>query len=73
LNVDARTSTKDVEDCDVAIIAVRNYNLPEVIDHVRSLAKKGAKLISLLNGVEHIEKISAETGKDSIIGGSAYR
>lgn len=72
LNVDARTSTEDVEDCDVAIIAVRNYNLPEVIDHVRSLAKKGAKLISLLNGVEHIEKISAETGKDSIIGGSAY-
>ncbi|MEM0118008.1 MAG: 2-dehydropantoate 2-reductase [Conexivisphaerales archaeon] len=72
LRVDARVSASDIKRCDVCIVTVRNYSLDEVIDQIKSLASGGASIISLLNGVEHIEKISNAVARHKIVGGSAY-
>jgi 2-dehydropantoate 2-reductase len=52
-NVKMAVSTEEIEACDVVILAVKNYHLEQVIEQIRSLVNKGAKVLPLLNGVEH--------------------
>lgn len=72
LNVQAETNVNSISKCDVVIVAVRNYDLDGALKNIAQLAMRGASVISLLNGVEHIERILMEIPPTRIIGGSAY-
>ncbi|MEM3804334.1 MAG: ketopantoate reductase family protein [Conexivisphaerales archaeon] len=72
LTVQAETSAKLIPKCDVVIVAVRNFDLESVLKDIAYLASKGARVISLLNGVEHVEKLQKEISNLKMMGGSAY-
>ncbi len=72
LNVKAETEAGRIARCDVVVVAVRNFDLDGVMGMVGDLAGRGASVVSLLNGVEHIEKIRKTVDDGKIIGGSAY-
>ena len=72
LKVNVETRADAVQSCDVVVITVRNFDLDDVLDEVAFLVKNGANAISLLNGVEHIEKLRRIVTDEKILGGSAY-
>ena len=73
LKVEAETDEKSVKDCDVVILAIRNYHFDEsTLSKVVYFASKGSKVISFLNGVEHMERLRSVINDNQIIGGSAF-
>lgn len=72
LKVGAETSPEGVERCDVVMICVRNFDLEGILDSVGQFAERGASVVSLLNGVEHMERVRRLVPDERIIGGSAY-
>lgn len=73
LEVSVETEPGNLNHCDVTILSVRNFHLDsEMLDTARMQAAKGSKIISFLNGVEHMERLRAIVPDESIIGGSAF-
>jgi 2-dehydropantoate 2-reductase len=68
-NVKMAFRAEEIEACDVVIIAVKNYHLEQVIEQIRPLVNKGAKVLPLLNGVEHFEILQQSLGKEAVMGG----
>ncbi|MFC4770029.1 ketopantoate reductase family protein [Effusibacillus consociatus] len=60
---------EDIDGCDLIILGVKNYHLPGTIESLRPLVEKGAKILPLLNGVEHFDLLEQEFGKDAVLGG----
>jgi 2-dehydropantoate 2-reductase len=48
---------------------MKNYHLQSALDFIRPLIQKGAKVLPLLNGVEHIELLRHEFGEEAVLGG----
>lgn len=71
--VQAVRKVQEIENCDVAIIAVKNYSLDqELLESIGYLANRGAKVLTLLNGVEQFEKIRAKVADSKIVGGVCH-
>jgi 2-dehydropantoate 2-reductase len=60
---------QEIKDCDLVILSVKNYQLIEALPQIRPLVNLGAKVLPLLNGVEHFELLANEFGPDNILGG----
>ena len=78
VEVEAASEAKGLGQVDLAIVAVKNYSLPEVTPAARSLAKSGAMILPLLNGVEAADRLIASgVPSDLVLGGlteiSAFR
>jgi 2-dehydropantoate 2-reductase len=68
--VEATDDPQQLGAVDCAIIAVKNYSLPEVAPVARSLADKGADILPLLNGVEAADRLIAEgIPENRVLGG----
>jgi 2-dehydropantoate 2-reductase len=61
-----------IDGFDVLIVAVKNYALDSVLKDIAQLGKKGSWVISVLNGIEHIDKISSVVRMQQIVGGPLY-
>ncbi|TVY07780.1 ketopantoate reductase family protein [Paenibacillus cremeus] len=59
----------EIKACDLVIVAVKNYQLPAVIDSIRNLVERGALVLPLLNGVEHFEVLKQAFGEAAVLGG----
>jgi 2-dehydropantoate 2-reductase len=57
--VAATDDPRQLGEVELAILAVKNYSLPEVVPAVRSLAVAGATILPLLNGVEVTDRLAA--------------
>ena len=68
--VEAADNPKTFGECDVAIVAVKTYSLPEVAPAARLLASSGAAILPLLNGVEAMDRL-VESGvpESQVLGG----
>ena len=55
--------------CDLVLLAVKNYHLPQLIESIRPLVEQGAKVLPLLNGVEHFDILAQAFGKQAVLGG----
>jgi len=55
--------------CDLVLLAVKNYHLQPLLESIRPLVERGAKVLPLLNGVEHFNILSQAFGKQAVIGG----
>lgn len=62
----------EIENPDLAVLAVKGYHLGGTIPALKTLVDKGAKVLPLLNGIEHISILQQELGEEAVIGGSAY-
>lgn len=60
---------REIDECDLILLSVKNYHLPAVMDSIRLLVERGARILPLLNGVEHYELLKQQFGADAILGG----
>ncbi|MHB2035612.1 MAG: ketopantoate reductase family protein, partial [Nitrososphaerales archaeon] len=71
--VRVETDVQEISGCDVIIVAVKNYALESVIWEIAYLANTYNPLVvSVLNGVEHVEKIRSVVPPNRIVGGPMY-
>ncbi|HYO12064.1 MAG TPA: ketopantoate reductase family protein [Thermoanaerobaculia bacterium] len=68
--VEAAVSPEELGGADYAILAVKNYSLPEIAPAARFLAEQGAVVVPLLNGVDVAERL-VEQGvpEERVLGG----
>jgi len=60
---------KEIKGCDLVILSVKNYQLEGALTQIKPLVNLGAKVLPLLNGVEHFELLAKEFGPDNVLGG----
>jgi 2-dehydropantoate 2-reductase len=61
----------EVGDCDVVLFAVKAYDIEAAAAPLKPLVDRGATIISVLNGVDHQDRIGAVVGADYVLGGLA--
>ncbi|MFH0067631.1 ketopantoate reductase family protein [Peribacillus sp. NPDC056705] len=67
--------TEDVNDIvkvDLVILAVKGQHLQGTLPDLKVLVEKGAKVLPLLNGLEHVSILQDELGDEAVLGGSAF-
>lgn len=72
LKVRAVRTVEEIENCEVTIVTVKNYSLNQVLKNIVYLVDCGAKVLTLMNGVEQFEKIRSEVGDKKIVGGVCH-
>lgn len=63
---------EEIKDVDLVITAVKGYHIQGALNDLKALVDKGAKVVPLLNGMEHIEILQRELGKENVLGGLAF-
>lgn len=63
---------KEVKQVDLVLVGVKGYHLEGAMESLRVLAKKGAYILPVLNGIEHISRLQDELGNDAVLGGLAF-
>ena len=61
----------NVGPCDVVLFAVKAYDIEAAAAPLKPLVEAGATLISVLNGVDHQDRIGAVLGPGRVLGGLA--
>lgn len=61
--------SSEIDGCDLVILAVKNYHLENTIPRLKPLVASGAKILPLLNGVEHFDLLTNEFGAETVLGG----
>jgi len=70
--VGATDQPHELPAADAAILAVKNYSLPDVVPVVRLVAERGADVVSLLNGVTAADElIAGGVPRSRVLGGLA--
>lgn len=59
----------EIEECDLVLLGVKNYQLAGTFPQLGYLVRLGAKILPLLNGVEHFDILAKEFGPENILGG----
>lgn len=62
----------DIEKADLVILAVKGPHLQGTLSDLKVLVEKGAMVLPLLNGLEHISILQNELGEEAVLGGSAF-
>lgn len=65
-------NTEEIEQPDLVILALKNYHLDAALPQLETLVKKGAKILPLLNGVQHMEILTNRFGEENVLGGVCY-
>lgn len=61
---------KDIPHCDLVLLCLKNYQLAACLPQLKELVSKGAKILPLLNGIEHFEILTKEFGEENVIAGN---
>ncbi|MGE7119492.1 ketopantoate reductase family protein [Peribacillus sp. NPDC097264] len=62
----------DIQQVDLVLLTVKGFHLRGALPDLKVLVDKGAKVLPLLNGLEHISILQDELGEANVIGGSAF-
>ncbi|MBO0998014.1 2-dehydropantoate 2-reductase [Bacillus sp. SD075] len=65
-------NVSDIDKVDLVILAVKGQHLQGTLTDLKVLVEKGAKVLPLLNGLEHISILQDELGDEAVLGGSAF-
>ncbi|MFC8559300.1 ketopantoate reductase family protein [Peribacillus frigoritolerans] len=65
-------NVNDIEKVDLVILAVKGQHLQGTLTDLKVLVEKGAKVLPLLNGLEHISILQEALGDEAVLGGSAF-
>ncbi|WP_164670906.1 ketopantoate reductase family protein [Virgibacillus doumboii] len=66
------TNVHDIEAPDLVFVSVKGHHLQGILENVKILTEKGAFVLPVLNGIEHINVLQNEVGMESVIGGLAF-
>ncbi|MCP3029082.1 ketopantoate reductase family protein [Halobacillus sp. A5] len=62
----------EIKEADLVFLSVKGYHLPGTLPWLKQLNQKGAKVLPVLNGMEHLPILQQELGEEAVIGGLAY-
>ncbi|MFS0814904.1 ketopantoate reductase family protein [Peribacillus phoenicis] len=65
-------NVNDIEKVDLVILAVKGQHLQGTLTDLKVLVERGAKVLPLLNGLEHVSILQDELGEEAVLGGSAF-
>lgn len=63
------TDAAAVESVDLAFVSVKGYHLQGTLESLNQLTQKGAYVLPVLNGIEHINILKEQLGKENVLGG----
>ncbi|MBM7553670.1 ketopantoate reductase family protein [Thalassobacillus pellis] len=63
---------EEIDHADFVFLSVKGYHLYGTIDPLKKLVQKGAKVMPVLNGMEHIKTLQKELGEEAVLGGLAF-
>ncbi|SHG18698.1 ketopantoate reductase family protein [Ornithinibacillus halophilus] len=66
------TDPSEITECDLVLLSVKGYHLENSYPMIEPLVNRGAKILPLLNGVEHYEILEEKFGKEAVIGGLCF-
>ncbi|MDL4839284.1 ketopantoate reductase family protein [Aquibacillus rhizosphaerae] len=66
------TDTSEIEACDLVLLAIKGYHLSGVLDDLENLVAKGAKVLPILNGIEHFSLLQSKLGNEAVLGGLSF-
>ncbi|WP_369693667.1 ketopantoate reductase family protein [Lentibacillus sp. CBA3610] len=66
------TDVNEIQSADVVLVSVKGFHLEGTLDALKSLRAKGAYVLPVLNGIEHIRILQEKLGKEYILGGLSY-
>lgn len=66
------TNVHDVENPDLVFVSVKGYHLTGTLENLKILSDKGAFVLPVLNGIEHINVLQDYLGEESVIGGLSF-
>ncbi|WP_282936595.1 ketopantoate reductase family protein [Paenibacillus sp. RC67] len=64
--------SKEIENPELVILALKNYHLEEALPQLEVLISNGATILPLLNGVQHMDTLTDRFGEENILGGVCY-
>lgn len=70
--IDYTENVEEIEHPDLILLAVKGHHLEGTLPALHNLVEKGAKILPILNGLEHIHILQQTFGEEAVIGGSAY-
>lgn len=65
-------SAEEIDHPDLVLLAVKNYHMEKLYPDLGTLVQRGAKILPLLNGVRHIDRLVSTFGAEHILGGICY-
>ncbi|MDO8244064.1 ketopantoate reductase family protein [Pontibacillus salicampi] len=65
-------NAEEIEHTDLVLLGVKGYHLDGVLPTLKRLVEKGAKVLPVLNGIEHIFTLQHELGEEHVVGGLSY-
>ncbi len=72
LNIIQTGDTGNMPRADIVFLAVKGYHLEGTLPVLKELTEKGAKVLPVLNGIEHLDILKKELGEEAVIGGLVY-
>ncbi|TCP23027.1 ketopantoate reductase [Scopulibacillus darangshiensis] len=66
------TNADQIKECDLVFLSVKGYHLQGVLPQLKILAAKGAYILPVLNGIEHLSILQEACGEDKVLGGLAF-
>ncbi len=66
------TNASEVSSVDLVILGVKGYHLEDSLPVLKEFVRKGAKVLPILNGIEHISILKDELGEEAVLGGLSY-
>lgn len=66
------TKAEEITDPDIVLLSVKGYHLPGTMESLKTFADKGAYILPVLNGLEHIGMLQDAVGKDKVLGGLCF-
>ncbi|WP_226657707.1 ketopantoate reductase family protein [Pseudalkalibacillus hwajinpoensis] len=66
------TNPSEATSPDVVLLGVKGYHLEDTIPVLKEFVAKGAKVLPILNGIEHITILQETLGKEAVLGGLSY-
>ncbi|SFE04082.1 ketopantoate reductase [Lentibacillus persicus] len=66
------TEPDKIESPDIVLVGVKGFHLEGTFNQLQTLTEKGAYILPVLNGIEHIEILQNKFGKDRVLGGLSY-
>ncbi len=65
-------NTGNMPHVDIVFLAVKGYHLEGTLSVLKEMTEKGAKVLPVLNGIEHLDILKEELGEEAVIGGLVY-
>lgn len=66
------TSPDEIQSADIVLVSVKGFHLEGTLDDLKSLTAKGAYVLPVLNGIEHLSVLQQELGKENVLGGLSF-